>query len=281
MPDSNAVFAGAQRSAASPSPERECVAVSIVSHGHGQWIEALVRQLQQQAEPCLGRVIVTLNVPEPALQQALQALQAQGALPFTLEIVCNSAPAGFGRNHNAAIATLAACADMPTHICILNPDVQLLDAQPLAQLVAALRAPGTGLAYPRLLDAQGQVQDNERALPSLGNLWRRRVLGRQEQVVDWVSGACMVLRLRDWQRLGGFDEGFHMYCEDVDLSLRVRRDIGALVRAQTRMQHLAQRASRRQLRPLLWHVHSLLRLWRLPSFRWARHHPSAQRRALQ
>lgn len=41
--------------------------------------------------------------------------------------------------------------------------------------------------------------------------------------LDWVSGACFAIRRADWVAIGGFDTGFFMYCEDVDLCLRVRQ----------------------------------------------------------
>lgn len=258
--------------------EHPSVAVSIISHGHGHMILDLVRQLAQRAEPCLKRVIVTLNIPEPALAEQLQAMpQAQRPDGFTLEIVCNRTPKGFGSNHNAAFASLPAHA-MPSHVCILNPDLRLHDATPLAQLVAALVDSDCGLAYPRLLGSNGQTQDNERSLVTPLALLRRRLLGHQESRIDWVSGACMMLRTRDWLRLGGFDTRFHMYCEDVDLSLRVRRDIGRLTRAATTMTHQAQRASHRRASHLLWHVRSLWLLWRSASFRWGQRHPSPSQR---
>lgn len=253
---------------------RAQVAVSIVSHGHGPLVLNLVRQLQSQAEPCLNRVIVTLNTPEPSLASALAALEP---VAFTLETIPNRQPHGFGHNHNAALATLAPDGAV-THVCVLNPDLQLRNDQPLQALVDALSRPDAGLSYPRLLGSDGQVQDNERTLPSPASLWRRRILRRAEHRIDWVSGACMMLRWADWQRLGGFDAKFHMYCEDVDLSLRARRDVGTLVRANTTMAHPAQRASHRRLRHLAWHVQSLLRLWRQPSYRWALQHPAAASR---
>jgi GT2 family glycosyltransferase len=251
---------------------QQSVAVSIVSHGHGPWVLALLRQMARQPEPCVKRVILTLNVPEPGLQQQLEQAQA-GIDGLHLDIRHNRAPQGFARNHNRALH--GASEDF---VCILNPDMALLQSPTFGPLLACASQPGMGLAYPVLCDPAGQWQDNERALPSLRNLLRRRVLRQTEHRVDWVSGACMVLRTRDWQALGGFDEGFHMYCEDVDFSLRVRQQIGALVRAPVWMQHQAQRASSRQWLHLWWHVRSMWRLWHLPSFRWALQHPSSQPR---
>jgi GT2 family glycosyltransferase len=122
------------------------------------------------------------------------------------------------------------------------------------------------------LDLQGAVQDSERELPTLLTLWRRRVLGRRESRVDWVNAACLVLPQPVWQSLGGFDEAYFMYCEDVDLCLRLRKDGWALLRAPARVIHAGQRASRRSWSHLRWHVSSLLRLWRSPAYRWASEH---------
>lgn len=80
--------------------------------------------------------------------------------------------------------------------------------------------------------------------------------------MEWVNGACMVLPRTAWEAVDGFDEGYFMYCEDVDLCLRLRLAGLALVRAPAQVQHVGQRASRRALRPL-WCVRSLLRLWGL------------------
>lgn len=255
------------------------VVASIVSHGHGSLILELVQQLQARAEPCLRCVIVTLNISEPELARQLEQI---GPASFKLQLIHNASPKGFGSNHNAAFAhyfcqTRDAAA--ATHVCILNPDLQLVDTAPITTLAQALNSAAAGLAYPSLLGTDGQRQDNERELPSFSKLLLRRVFKRSEQQVDWVSGACMMLRAADWQRLGGFNEQFHMYCEDVDLSLRVRRDIGTLERANTTLLHGAQRASHRQWRHLFWHIQSLVMLWQLPSYRWALRNPSATRRA--
>ncbi|MHB1409853.1 MAG: hypothetical protein ACYCXC_09705 [Acidovorax defluvii] len=60
-----------------------------------------------------------------------------------------------------------------------------------------------------------------------------------------------------------------MYCEDVDLCLRLRLAGLALVRAPVQVVHAGQRASHRRWAHLRWHVQSLLRLWRSPVYRQA------------
>lgn len=239
--------------------------VSVVSHGHGALVQRLLLQLAQLSAAHIARVVLTHNIPEPAPSPP------PGGWPFALERVCNAAPRGFGANHNHALRGA-----QEAFVCVLNPDVELLAAQePFAALVRAASAPGVGCAYALQLDAAGQVQDCERALPSPLALWRRRVLGRRERAVDWVNAACMVLPRPVWQDLGGFDESYFMYCEDVDLCLRLRLDGLRLHRAQARVVHAGQRASGRRWRHLAWHVRSLLRLWRSAVYRRARSLPAA------
>lgn len=237
--------------------------VSIVSHGHGDWVSSLLRQIRDESDPCVQRVVITLNIPEPELERQLQA---QGLLVgghFGVEVVRNPTPKGFGANHNAALANAAEAV-----VCILNPDITLIVPDTFAQLCCAVEPSEVGLAYPILRDDTGALQDNERSLPTLKRLIQRRMGGSSEAMVDWVSGACMVIKTRDWEKLRGFDERFFLYCEDVDLSLRVRQKIGVLRRAPVAVQHQGQRASRRKFKFMLWHIRSLLLLWSLPSYRW-------------
>ncbi len=242
---------------AAPAGSTPALVVSIVSHGHAQLVQALLHALAQRCAGSVTRVVLTLNVPEPPPQAPAHGW------PFTLEVRHNTRPLGFGSNHNQALAHAA-----EAFVCVLNPDVALCPdgADPLAALVSAAHAPGVGCAYPLQVDAQGRLQDSERALPTLAALWQRRVRGRGEQRLDWVNGACLVLPRPVWQALGGFDTRYFMYCEDVDLCLRLRLQGCQLVRAAAQVQHQGSRASRRAWQPLAWHIHSLLRLWASPVF---------------
>ena len=246
------------------APSSDAVVVSVVSHGHGPTVQPLLYALAagvQVAASSVRRVVLTLNIPEP------EPLPPPGGWPFVLQIAHNSQPLGFGANHNRALAA----ADEP-FVCVLNPDVGLIGGDPFAALVQAAAAPGAGCAYPVQVDAQGQVQDSQRELPTPQALWRRRALGRREVRVDWVNAACLVLPQPVWQTVGGFDESYFMYCEDVDLCLRLRWAGWSLVRVPVQVVHAGQRASSRRWSHLRWHVRSLLRLWGSPAYRWARQH---------
>lgn len=232
--------------------------MSIVSHGHRALVQRLLDQLGRRCVKSVARVVLTHNLPEDALAPP------PGGWPFALEVCRNPRPLGFGANHNRALANAE-----ESFVCVLNPDVALLDdgLDPFVTLVAAAAVTGVGCAYPTQLDGHGRAQNAEREVPTPLRLLQRRLLGRKETKVEWVNAACMVLPGDVWHSLGGFDERYFMYCEDVDICLRIRLRRLSLVRAKAQVVHAGQRASSRSVRHLMWHVRSLFRLWRSRVYR--------------
>ena len=228
---------------------------------------ALLGQLAGMPAPQPRRVIVTDNRRETALRAALRGR----VYPFELVLVENQAQAGFGANHNRAFAKDQELGASEL-FAVVNPDLRLLGNPFPAMAFALGDLPNSGLSYPRQLDGQGRVQDAERRLPTPGRLWRRYLCPRQDEVPagtapDWVNAACLLLRHEAYARIQGFDERYHMYCEDVDLCLRMQLAGWRMVRADALVEHAGRRASRRNLRHMAWHVASLLRLWRSDAYR--------------
>ena len=145
--------------------------------------------------------------------------------------------AGYGAAANAGVAALpAAC----TAILVSNPDVTLT-TETVSRLREALFSdPAIGIVGPRILNADGSTYPSARAIPSIRtgaghalfsrvwprNPWTRRYHSdafRSEVNTDagWLSGACVMLRRSTFEELGGFDEHYFMYFEDVDLGYRV------------------------------------------------------------
>ncbi len=228
------------------------ITVSIVSHGHDLPLARLLDELRRDPHGLIDRVVVTHNRPP---HQAI----ALPATPWTLVEIQPASPIGFGANHNRAFARC----ETP-FFAVLNPDLHGLSDDFWPQLLQAAQRPAAGCAYPRLLNADGSVQDNEREWVTPLSLLRRHLLRRPETRVDWVSGACWLVPSAVWREVGGFDEGYRMYCEDTDWCLRLRRAGHALVRAEACAVHDAARSSRRMGRALLWHLGSLARLWTRP-----------------
>jgi N-acetylglucosaminyl-diphospho-decaprenol L-rhamnosyltransferase len=243
----------------------ESLVVSIVSHGHAAVVQLLLDELAQLSRSTVARVVVTQNVPEA------HPIAPPGGWPFRFDLLCNSEPQGFGANHNRALEGA-----QETLVCVLNPDVSLGGMDPFAELKRVALQDRGGCAYPEQVDSRGEAQDFERAYPTLGALWARRVLRQPERRTDWVNAACLVLPRTVWNALGGFDVRYFMYCEDVDFSVRLRLAGVPLRRAPVRVIHAGRRASRRELRHLIWHVRSLLRLWRSPAYRAALHTVTVQ-----
>jgi GT2 family glycosyltransferase len=85
---------------------------------------------------------------------------------------------------------------------------------------------------------------------------------------DWVGGMCMVFPVAVFKQLGGFDQRYFLYYEDVDLCGRLKLSgYHAVVCPQATVIHHAHRSSHRQLKYLRWHLASMLRFF-LSSVYW-------------
>jgi N-acetylglucosaminyl-diphospho-decaprenol L-rhamnosyltransferase len=128
-------------------------------------------------------------------------------------------------------------------VLFLNPD-SVMAPEAVRGLAAVLEADGSiGAVAPRILEVDGSLALSQRRYPSPSitfsqGLYVHRIfpdaawaddIVRDEDAYaeagspEWVSGACILVRRAALEELGGLDERFFMYCEDVDLCLRLRR----------------------------------------------------------
>lgn len=232
------------------------VCLSVVSHGQGALLKALLADLFVVRPPSLERLIITYNISE--------SVELPSLAPFGIEVVENREPKGFGANHNAAFKR---CAEPFFAIC--NPDIRFRE-DPFPVLLSALSA-GRALSAPAVVSPRGEREDNARRLLTpldvlMRRFWHRRV---EFEKPAWLAGMFLVFRSEAFRELGGFDERFYMYGEDADICARAVLGGGGIAFCpEATVVHDARRASRRELRPLLWHVSSLLKLWLSPTF-WA------------
>lgn len=244
------------------------ISVSIVSHGHGVMLAWLLQDLARHSAGYVRECLLTLNIPEPLPFDP-------SAYPFTVRLIENSQPLGFGANHNRAFEL-----SQGEFFCVLNPDIRLL-ADPFAQLLGCFGEAAVALAVPLVVDSQGRIEDSARRFPSPFRILCKafgRCYGGDYEVgeallhPEWVGGMFMLFPHDSFAAINGFDELFFLYYEDVDLCFRLRlggRDI--VLNPAVRVVHDAQRASRRQLQYLRWHSASMLRYFTFDYPRWLWH----------
>jgi N-acetylglucosaminyl-diphospho-decaprenol L-rhamnosyltransferase len=241
----------------------EKITISIVSHGHRELVFAIAKQLAAVPLSIPIHLIITIN--SIALEDFDQIAIARNSLT-EVTVIKNPLPQGFGANHNQAFKNCET--DL---FCVVNPDIELSN-NPFASLANAFSNPEIGLTYPSQIDEVFATLDFERDLASPTSIARRHLLNRRDRAkhyksVHWVSGAFMMFRSKMFRELGGFDERYFMYCEDVDICLRMQLAGYRLARADATVIHHTQRKTLKDPRHLAWHVRSLLRLWNSDAYK--------------
>ena len=242
------------------------VSAVVISHRHARELERSLPALAPQVD----ELLVIANVP--------------GSLPFDLpdgvRLLANERPLSFAANAN-----LGAAGTEHELVLIANPD-----ARPEADAVAILRDfmaehPRCGAAGPRMLYSDGSWQASRRSFPTVGSTlvrrtplrlmfpplrWQQRhyLLGEQpdEPVqAETMLGAFILLRRAMLDEIGGWDAGYRMYCEDIDLNYRAARagwERWYVPSAVVRHEYAAVVDKRFLTRHTLWHARAMLRFLR-------------------
>ncbi len=152
---------------------------------------------------------------------------------------------GYGSGVNVAARHLQPLRDAgeidPEFFLISNPDV-VFTPEAIDELIAcARRWPEAAAVGPRIEEPDGSIYPSARSVPTLGNGIGHALLGTiypdnpwsrsyrdnadmdNERTAGWLSGSCLLVRWDAFDAVGGFDERYFMYMEDVDLGDRLGR----------------------------------------------------------
>jgi GT2 family glycosyltransferase len=198
-----------------------------------------LRALATAVQGCSSETVVVDNDSRDGVEQLLER-----EFPST-RLIANRENLGYATAVNQGIAATSG-----EFVLVVNPDC-FLDPDAVHALRQHLRGhPHTAIAGPKLLNPDGSLEYSARAFPDAtaflfnryslltrlfpGNPYSRRYLmtdwdHASAREVDWLSGACLMVRRRAIEGVGPMDEGFFMFNEDVDWCRRMKAGGWAVV----------------------------------------------------
>ena len=205
------------------------LSIVVVTYNSVGQIDACLASLARALPPSDTETIVVDNASTDGTAEAVR-LRWPAA-----RVIEAGANVGFARANNIGIRGASA-----PLVLLLNPDTEAAPGA-IARLIDALgRRPDAAVAGPRLVDGNGHaelsfgamigplaelrqkllVRGSDRGLPIISGYVDR--LTRKAREVDWVSGACLLVRRSDAEAAGLFDERYFLYAEDVDFCAAIR-----------------------------------------------------------
>lgn len=147
-----------------------------------------------------------------------------------VHLLAQSVNVGFTKGNNIGLARAQG-----RHLLLLNPDTEIID-DALSRLISHLDAhPDVGIVGPHTLNSDGSTQSSRRRFPTrrmaffestwlqdytprawLDTFYVAEADDREMINVDWVQGSCLMARREVYEQIGGLDEGYVMYSEELD-----------------------------------------------------------------
>lgn len=209
------------------------LAIVIVSYNARRDLEACLASLRQHP-PALEHEIVVVD--NQSTDGSAEAARAAG-----VRVVEMGRNAGFSAANNAGIR--ASSGDL---LLLLNSDT-LVHPGAIDRLIDRLEKTGAAVAGPRIVDGHGRPEISfGRMMTPITELNQKRLMRRyeagdaaaaarveretqREHVVDWVTGACLLVRRHEAEAAGLLDERFFLYTEDVDFCASIRARGGTVL----------------------------------------------------
>jgi N-acetylglucosaminyl-diphospho-decaprenol L-rhamnosyltransferase len=209
----------------SDAAERSGVSAVVVSYNVRELLVQCIASLRADG---IEHIVVVDNASSDGSADAARAAD--------VEVVALDANVGFGSGANRGVVRT----DTP-YVVICNPDLEVEPGATKA-LTELLDGDGAlGIVAPRIETPDGRLYPSARTFPDMVDaaghaflhfVWRDNPFSRRYKMldwdhstpgdVDWVAGTYFMARRTAWDAVGGFDEDFFMYLEDVDLCWRLR-----------------------------------------------------------
>jgi N-acetylglucosaminyl-diphospho-decaprenol L-rhamnosyltransferase len=206
------------------------LAVVIVNYNAGPYLERCLTSLATHRGDVVTDVLVIDNASRDGSHTA--AVAAHPAV----RLITNPTNVFLSPAWNQGARQTSA-----PYLLFLNPDAEMF-AGTLARYVQVARShPRAGIVGPMIRNPDGTVYASGRRFPSVVDatfhamlspftrdnpFTRRYEMGgwdrSSDREVDWVSGACMLMPREAYDAVGGFDEGFPLYAEELDIATRLR-----------------------------------------------------------
>ena len=206
------------------------IRIIVVTYNSGEHLETFLDSVDLATGLDLGQDVSVVVSDNGSVDGSLEGLDDR----LGLRVLRNEANLGYGTAANRAAA--GATEDW---LVVANPDVRMTPGVLDELIDVAARWPEGGAFGPGILTPEGLLYPSARLLPSLrrgighaalgwvwpSNPWSTAYRNDRgtptEGPVGWLSGSFMVVRRRAFEAVGGFDEGYFMYFEDVDLCDRL------------------------------------------------------------
>jgi GT2 family glycosyltransferase len=195
------------------------LSIVIVSYNAREDLERCLQSLVRAAPSVDHEIIVVDNASTDDSAAAVRARWPG------VRLIDAGANVGFAKANNMGIR-----ASFGELLLLLNGDT-LVPPGAIDRLVAVLDArPAVAVVGPRLVDGNGRAELSFGRMLSPLNELRQKLRARgnverltsREREVDWVSGACLLVRRADAEAVGLLDERYFMYTEDVDFCAAIR-----------------------------------------------------------
>ncbi|UCN00608.1 glycosyltransferase family 2 protein [Sulfurimonas sp. SWIR-19] len=171
---------------------------------------------------------------------------------------------GFGAGHNKLFREFAI--ESEVHL-IVNPDIYF-DTKELKNFLQWFEHSDAVMALPKILNTDGTTQKVVRKIPTPLDLMKRRIGLEQGELkvpeksvteIPFAHGCFMALKMNVFKKLGGFDERFFMYMEDVDIWRRAKKYGKTVINTNYSIYHEYRKGSSKNLKLFWYHIISVLK----------------------